>query len=357
MFSLDSTPAPFLPTHDGIFKLVFQDPAHAAPFLRWFVPPAIVDDFAWAQTELLSGEHIGQELRPLHSDLFFSVPVKPEKLAKHGGKGEICIHVSLEHQSTVERNMVVRCFMYAASMYRLLFRQDPNRSYFPAIHSVVVYTGQRPWTAPRKLTDVYGLSDSTVETMGSGFPQLQYDLMDLSQTDEQALLKSDQPEVNKLALLLLKNARHSVDLPKQMGTWRIEFRKVYAKQGQDAVLPLLFYCLTTNPHLDLDDIMELAHSIFEPHQAQAMQGELQGAWYRHADKCRQEGLQKGRQEGRQEGHEAGQRELLQRLLVAKFGALSTQLTSVLQTATSDQLTRWSERLLTADSLDEVLQVS
>ncbi|MBJ7899907.1 MAG: DUF4351 domain-containing protein, partial [Cyanobacteria bacterium RI_101] len=72
---------------------------------------------------------------------------------------------------------------------------------------------------------------------------------------------------------------------------------------------------------------------------------------------RQEGRQQGRQEGRQEGLQEGRQEgealFLQRLLTQKFGALPSEIEARLTSASLSQLEAWGDRLLGADSLEQV----
>ena len=74
---------------------------------------------------------------------------------------------------------------------------------------------------------------------------------------------------------------------------------------------------------------------------------------------RQEGIQQGRQEGmqqgRQEGMQQGEAQILMRLLARKFGELPVDIRHRVESADSERLLLWSERVLTATSLDEVLQ--
>jgi hypothetical protein len=60
---------------------------------------------------------------------------------------------------------------------------------------------------------------------------------------------------------------------------------------------------------------------------------------------------------RAEGHAAGRREgeaeVLLRLLRARFGALPEDVTARLNAADAETLLRWSERVLSASTLDEV----
>jgi predicted transposase YdaD len=58
-------------------------------------------------------------------------------------------------------------------------------------------------------------------------------------------------------------------------------------------------------------------------------------------------------EGRQEGRHEGVADILLRLIAAKFGPPDQAIRRRLETADTDTLLRWSERLLNAGSLDEV----
>ena len=75
---------------------------------------------------------------------------------------------------------------------------------------------------------------------------------------------------------------------------------------------------------------------------------------RYKNEGKQEGLQIGKQEGLQIGKQEGEAQILKRLLTRKFGELPEEKRRMVETADSDTLLKWSERVLTADSLEEVL---
>ena len=64
-------------------------------------------------------------------------------------------------------------------------------------------------------------------------------------------------------------------------------------------------------------------------------------------------LDKGRDEGRQEGIGQGEARVLLRQLTLKFGPLPEPVRARIESADADTLLRWSERVLSADHLDEV----
>jgi predicted transposase YdaD len=61
----------------------------------------------------------------------------------------------------------------------------------------------------------------------------------------------------------------------------------------------------------------------------------------------------GRREGHAEGRREGEAEVLLRLLRARFGALPQDVTARLNAADAETLLRWSERILSASTLDAV----
>lgn len=65
-------------------------------------------------------------------------------------------------------------------------------------------------------------------------------------------------------------------------------------------------------------------------------------------------IEEGRQEGRLEGLQHGEARVLTALLRLRFGELPTAAQHRIEQADAETLLRWSERVLTAQSLSEVL---
>src|SRR5690606_1428908 len=73
-----------------------------------------------------------------------------------------------------------------------------------------------------------------------------------------------------------------------------------------------------------------------------------------AEQWMKQGLERGLDQGRQEGLDQGRRQTLARLLELKFGPVPDDAQRRLAAASSDELTRWTERVLTATALEDVL---
>jgi len=68
----------------------------------------------------------------------------------------------------------------------------------------------------------------------------------------------------------------------------------------------------------------------------------------------QRGLQQGMQQGMQQGLQQGEAAVLVRLLTRKFGELPPEARRRIESADAETLLLWSERVLDASKLDDVL---
>ena len=68
----------------------------------------------------------------------------------------------------------------------------------------------------------------------------------------------------------------------------------------------------------------------------------------------EQGLARGVEQGLARGQAAGARQILRRLLELKFGAVSEETEARLEAASEAQLERWAGRVLTANSVAEVM---
>jgi hypothetical protein len=85
-------------------------------------------------------------------------------------------------------------------------------------------------------------------------------------------------------------------------------------------------------------------------EIQTIEGERKMAYVTSVERL---AVQRGLQEGEEKGRVEGQAELVARLLTKRFGPLAPEIQARLAQATSDQLERWGERLLDAESPEGV----
>jgi hypothetical protein len=99
-------------------------------------------------------------------------------------------------------------------------------------------------------------------------------------------------------------------------------------------------------YADLDENERAIYQQRYPQEAEAMTG--------FAERFIEQGMQKGMQKGIQEGMQQGEAKVLVRQLICRFGDLPEDIWQQIESADTDTLLKWSERILTAQTLDEVL---
>jgi len=97
----------------------------------------------------------------------------------------------------------------------------------------------------------------------------------------------------------------------------------------------------------LDDNERQRYETEHPQEAQIMSTYLQ--------RVREESEQRGKQQGEQRGVQKGEVLILLRQMGLKFGKIPDEVYRRVQQADSDTLLIWSERILTANSIDELMR--
>jgi hypothetical protein len=136
----------------------------------------------------------------------------------------------------------------------------------------------------------------------------------------------------------LRQIRRRGRILKELANWADQFHELAATpEGQRAITQLFSYLLMVAPNLDLEDLY---------HRVQQAIPETSILVMTLAEKL----IKQGKLEGRREAS----RLIVRRLIELKFGPLTTDARARLDAANEDALIRYSERVLTAMSVEEVL---
>ncbi len=127
-------------------------------------------------------EHLGQR----HTDMLWRIGTT--------AGGWVYILILLEFQSTVDRRMALRMMDYTSTIWMRLGKEDlgPGGEY-PFVLPVVIYNGERRWTAARDIADLLGPVPE--ELLGYG-PRQRYLLIEMRAQDPASL-----PHDNVLAMI------------------------------------------------------------------------------------------------------------------------------------------------------------
>lgn len=147
-----------------------------------------------------------------------------------------------------------------------------------------------------------------------------------------------------LAALLFKHARTATDLAERLRTWVCSFDEVVtAPKGLRAVEAVVRYILTVNADTT----------------PEALEQALAGAV---GEEAREVVVSTGRNwkqeifdQGQEQGIERGRQQVVLKQLRLKFGALSDEVVTRVESGRGPDLDRWEERILVATRLEDVFE--
>ena len=99
-------------------------------------------------------------------------------------------------------------------------------------------------------------------------------------------------------------------------------------------------------YANLDDNERVRYERDYPDEAKTMSS--------FAERFIQQGIQRGKEEGKEEGKQEGEAVMLLRLLQLKFGDVPTAIRQEIERADAQTLLQWSERVLTASCIEQVI---
>ena len=318
-------------TYDSPWKDVLE--LHFEEFWAFYFPAVhcLVD---WSRTVTSLDKELGQifpgsELGGRAADKLFRVwTLKGEAL-------EIMVHVEIQAQP--EAGFAERMFIYNYRIFDRYHRPvvslallcDDSPSFHPTSHTACDLGGCR-----------FRLDFPTVKL-------LKYN----ARWDE--LEASDNPFAIASMAHLKTQATRSV--PSERLRWKLHLiRGLYEKGwGKKRILNLFRFIdwIMRLPEELSQEVRDVVHQIETEKKVQYVTtierfGRQEGL---------QEGLQKGLQKGLATGRKQGEILMLQRLLTRAFGELPDTTVDRLQAASSEDLELWSDRILSAKSLDEVFR--
>jgi predicted transposase YdaD len=308
--------------HDALFKRAFSVPAHAAGELRCVLPASIVE-----------------EMRHRQADLLFRAPLRD-------GPGHSYLYVLLEHQSEPDRLMPYRMLGYVQRIWDAIVRDEPGRMSLPPVIPVVVHHGEAGWSAPRSLHAlVEGIASGSIPELSRFVPNFELCIDDLVSIDDEALRARPMAPLPKVTLWLLRDGRQLEVFLASLASWGAQLEALVRadrnEQDSQVIARYILRVAGELPFERLRDTLTKSAPAFEQAMASAAEQLIQQGLQR--------GLEQGRQEGRAEERKATLRDTLVRLLRARFGDLDADVEGRIAAATTDELDRWIERVVTAES--------
>ncbi len=312
-----TTPTP----HDCFFRENFARPVIARDFLRHVLPQAVLADLDLERLRISPDTFVTEALRKIYSDLVYQIPYRDTRLS---------VYLLFEHKSHSDHWVLLQLLRYMVASGELYRDQNPEAKSLPPIYPLVLYHGQANWRAPTRFHD---LIEPLPGALKPFVPQFGYALHDISAKSNTEIKGEVLSRLVQLAL------RHIYgDQPSERFE---ELLELIAKVSRDTTAlsvleSLLRYYVQGTGRLDEQQARALLEQIFpgEPLMETFID--------RYID------------QGRQLGEQRGEAKMLLRQIERKFGPPSEAVRNRITQADSDTLLHWSDRILEAGSLDEVL---
>ncbi len=327
--------------YDRAYKRLFAHPEMVAHLL-WLIPEKWIEALRWTTLQRVNTVLVASPPLERQADMIWRVRPKG---------GRVDLYLVLEFRTWPDRSIPVRMLAYVALLYQELLRENMLRGKrYPPIVCSIVYTGLQPWKMLQEIGEMIESSPQGVEIY---FPHHRFVMLDAVRL---ASGKGRVPGNLVSALFCLEACRspsrmleeleHLGRLLEEPG--REELRRSFADWLYQAYLPSRLG--KRFPEFQELDVEEVRKMIELREDAWCLQWKKEG-FKEGFDKGQREGLHVGRRKGRQEG----QRSLLRRQLKHKFGKVSRVDRRKIAAASASKLLTWSERLLNAQSLEQVFE--
>jgi hypothetical protein len=309
--------------HDHSYRHLFARPELVEGLVRELVAEPWVEGLDFASLERVNATYVDAHLKKKEDDMVW-------KLRRRDGS-EVLVYLLIEFQSRIEHFMAVRLMSYVAALYLDLISRGelaPKRQ-LPLVIPLVVYNGAGRWRAPRQLSALI----EPVEPAAKAYvPHLLYRVV-----DQGAYAPEDLEKREGLTALLFWLKSQGAKGPRRV---HARLKKLLAKANDPALYRAVLVWLYVERGQDPGKIPEILSL-----------EEFSGMWAKTFEKYDKEVREKVREKERT----IGEATLLLRLLERKFGPLDRQTRSRISKAGSERLLEWSDRILTAERLEQVFE--
>lgn len=128
-------------SHDSAYKKFFSNPELVRQLLTYFVDEDWTGNIEYSTLQRIDKSFVTDEFVNRESDLIFRADLKGS---------ELYIFILLEFQSSVDRFMSLRMLRYITELYEYLIKNYRIKK-LPAVFPVMLYNGEKKWTAPEEL--------------------------------------------------------------------------------------------------------------------------------------------------------------------------------------------------------------
>jgi len=317
--------------HDRFFREVFSRREAARDFVENYLPSAVVEKLDLDSLKPAKDSFVDKELRTHFSDLLFTVEFKePER---RSGR----LYFLFEHKSSPDKWTAFQLLRYMVRIWELERKKDA-KALLPPIIPAVLYHGESKWKISRSFQSLTDMPPG----LESYVPAFEYELCDLASLSDGEVKGM---VILKTALLALKHIRNNDIAEKLPGIFTLLSELATKTTGLEYLETLLRYVTSASDSVDAEMLINVLESAL-PNTGETIMPTLAQKWM-------EEGELRGLEKGREEGRKQGEASIFNRLLQLKFKEIPSQFQAKIDEADADTLLRWGERILSAQTLDEI----
>ena len=239
--------------------------------------------------------------------------------------GIYCI-LGIEHQSSIDETMVIRCGIYEMLEY---LKQVENKEYKRLVPQIMVafYTGPKKWNVPVKLSDYFEI----LEELKKYFNDWKIILVDVKEMDT-SKIKDEQ-------------TRYFIEAIQAM--YKGDYIKLHQKRKMN-INNLIYVAIITGSLDMIKDIVEGDEMDMCEGMERMAEGFRKEGEARSKSKYKAEGIIEGKLEEKQN--------MLKEQLGIKFGSLSSNLTNQLSKASIEKLNVLTRHIFNVTNEEDVLKI-
>jgi len=333
---VQSRPEKIVGQHDLNYRRFFNHRRMIQDLLREIVGEGWVERIDFESGERVNASFVSDQDENRESDVIW-------KFRRKDGGEPVYVYILLEFQSRPDPSMPVRFMGYESLFYQTLMANQPAAAWrkLPPVIPVLIYNGWEPWNVATDLGSLIGDLDPSAEIYR---PQLRYRLVDEAAYPQEDLAALTSPVADLFRIEKSRDwseVRSSVHRLRQtVPPAEASLRRAFESWLQKTILP----------RFGLSQKEAAATLTLE--ELETMLAESIDRWNRE---IREEGLQEGLQKGHQKGRQEEGVRMVLRLLRFKFGPLESEIEERVRAADADRLLEWGERVLTAESLQDIFK--
>ena len=242
-------------------------------------------------------------------------------VVKSGINGIYCL-LGIEHQSSIDETMVIRCGIYEMLEY---LKQVENKEYKRLVPQIMVafYTGPKKWNVPVKLSDYFEI----LEELKKYFNDWKIILVDVKEMDT-SKIKDEQ-------------TRYFIEAIQAM--YKGDYIKLHQKRKMN-INNLIYVAIITGS-------LDMIKDIVEGDEMDMCEG-----MERMAEGFRSEGREEGFLVGRNEGKLEEKQNTLLMQLRCKLGDLSKETENTIRGSTMEKLNKLTVSIFDIQSENDVLKL-